>query len=487
MGSSRRRGLACAVLLALPAIALTQAPAQPAPGFTNLRAFLPLAHARFFGDAELTLLNNGPQPVNTTLRWLVRDRGFVEGLPIIAEPHTPQFRMIHDLLPQGVELPNVDGLEVSYQGRAVMHVSAQVTLLPTPQSQLNQSLDVPPTIPVDVRGPRLEAVWAIPRRDEQAVIEILNLSDSPRSVTVTRPGETRQLSMEPSTAQLLTFPAAPSRLVDWVRLEGNQSGLRATGFVMSASDGIPHLIRFYDPKAAAQTDVWANGVRLGDPSLAVLLKNTLDVAVRAKAELFDPKDGRVLADCPSIDLGAGAASALDLRPIAGAALTTRTAALRVNSFGSTGSIVGAVQTIDAATGLQHDAPLRDSAWDNTSYRRGTGNCAWRIDGDYETRLTITNVGDADTGYIVVFRANQTEYIGGRGTLAVGASAAFDLRYMRDQQIKDTSRRTLPADADRGQCHWSVASLPGMPNSRSRLMGRAEVISVSRRVSSTHSW
>src|SRR6185436_2377882 len=134
-------------------------------------------------------------------------------------------------------------------------------------------------------------------------------------------------------------------------------------------------------------------------------------------------------------------------PIGAALNGSATAAvgtLHVVSLAGPGSVIGTVQMADRATGLLLERPLRDSGWDNTSYRRATGNCAWRLDGDYNTVVTVTNVGDADARFHIVFRHGGGDYAPLPGTLPAGGTRTFDLRQLRDQQIPDRSRgRSLP--------------------------------------------
>ena len=49
-----------------------------APATTTLREFLPLAHATYFGDAELVLANFGPEPVTVHPSWLANGRESIE-------------------------------------------------------------------------------------------------------------------------------------------------------------------------------------------------------------------------------------------------------------------------------------------------------------------------------------------------------------------------------------------------------------------------
>jgi len=67
-------------------------------------------------------------------------------------------------------------------------------------------------------------------------------------------------------------------------------------------------------------------------------------------------------------------------------------------------------------------------------------------------------------------------------LAVGETATFDLRQIRDEQQPDRTGKTLPLTLDRGQFHWTIVATHGDPH----IIGRAEVVSRSGRVASSYS-
>jgi hypothetical protein len=67
-------------------------------------------------------------------------------------------------------------------------------------------------------------------------------------------------------------------------------------------------------------------------------------------------------------------------------------------------------------------------------------------------------------------------------LAVGETTVFNIKKLRDEQIPDRNGYLIPRLATGGQLRWSVRSGDGTE----QLIGRSEVVSLSRKVSSTYS-
>lgn len=97
-------------------------------------------------------------------------------------------------------------------------------------------------------------------------------------------------------------------------------------------------------------------------------------------------------------------------------------------------------------------------------------------------MTVTNVGDEAAKFHVDIRHTGGSYFLAPRELSAGETATFDLRQMQSGQEKDNKGNVLPQDITSGQFHWSVSPAPGTP----KLMGRAEVVSVAERVSSSYS-
>jgi hypothetical protein len=74
------------------------------------------------------------------------------------------------------------------------------------------------------------------------------------------------------------------------------------------------------------------------------------------------------------------------------------------------------------------------------------------------------------------------YLLSKHKLAAGETKTFDFRKLRDEQIPDWKGHTLPASFMRGQFRWGIHG----GGANARLTGRAEILSLSERVSSSYS-
>jgi hypothetical protein len=214
----------------------------------------------------------------------------------------------------------------------------------------------------------------------------------------------------------------------------------------------------------------------------MVVKNTSDNEISAQPRFFSaageqgsPVDLQSLTLRPqqSLDVDLSA-----LRQAAASRTDLDSVSVQVVSSGAPGSLIGAAYSTDGATGLTYDVPLRDSG----KVRNATGSYPWRVDNDYSTIVVVTNVGNEPARFQVEIRYPGGPYSIKQRELAVGETATFDLRQLRDEQRPDRTGKTLPPTLDRGQFHWTIVATHGDPH----IIGRAEVVSRSGRVASSYS-
>jgi len=172
---------------------------------------------------------------------------------------------------------------------------------------------------------------------------------------------------------------------------------------------------------------------------------------------------------------------LNLEPLVEAALNRpelETVSVQVLNETATLGLIGALCSTERATSVTYDVPLRDSG----PVRNSTGSYPWRLDGDYSSTVTITNVGNSSAKFAVTIKYEDGKYLLNPQELEVGETAAFDLRKIRDEQIPDRDGNVIPKTVSGGQLRWSVIGGGG----NSRLIGRNQVVSISRNVSSSYS-
>jgi hypothetical protein len=152
--------------------------------------------------------------------------------------------------------------------------------------------------------------------------------------------------------------------------------------------------------------------------------------------------------------------------------------VRVWNSGPAGSLIGGLSAVSRDGARAYDIPLRDSG----PVGHATGSYPWRIDGDYNTVVSLTNISGRGARY-----HGRIVYPGGvywlnPDELVPGDTAVFDLRELRDDYVPDMYGNTLPPTLTSGQFRWSVISAQG----ETQLIGRAEIVSASADRSSSYS-
>ncbi|HKP37390.1 MAG TPA: hypothetical protein VJT71_11065 [Pyrinomonadaceae bacterium] len=256
--------------------------------------------------------------------------------------------------------------------------------------------------------------------------------------------------------------------------------LRVMGFVVADDNSFISSMRFNDTKKIVQPNLYATNLRLRHAEPRIVLKNTSIAPISARprfftvnGELDNPVELPTMALLPEqiveVDLTA-------LRTAAASRTDFDSVSVEIENSGAPDSLIGAAYSSDNLTALTYDVPLRDSG----KVRNLTGSYPWRIDNDYSTIVSITNVGDRPARFQVEIRYPGGPYSIKPRQLEPGQTAVFDLRKMRDDQTPDCTGKSL--GVDRGQFHWSVVATPG----EAHLIGRAEVVSPSARVVSSYS-
>ena len=212
-----------------------------------------------------------------------------------------------------------------------------------------------------------------------------------------------------------------------------------------------------------------------------MLRNTTTSPLTARPKFFPTGEntGNVIV-LPQVTVPANGIKQLDLTSLVSAAQSRPdldSVSVQIINNGASGSLVGAANFKNSVTGVEYDIPLRDSG----QTRNSAGAYPIRLDDDYTTVLSITNVGGQPGKFTM-----QVNYDGGiyamfPRQLAPGETAIFDFRKIRNQQIPDSSGRLLPVSFAKGQIKWGIVGGP-----TTQLIGRSEVISRNGDVSSSYS-
>lgn len=462
-------------------------PTQPCPSCpepTRQTIYAPTIGMEEVAGSQIVLNNRSPNVMDTVPTFYTEEGEAIVGESIRLEPTEIRFVDIKKLIPPGHRGRHEwGGMSLSYTGH-ILEAWAQITLTGVGGSG---SADVTFSV-LDGRGSDVqEAAWWMPRKGT-AVIALGNSSGAPLHTTVELTGgESEEVDIAPFGTRYVRVRAAvggpPSEgTARAVRLTtvGAPGSLRAVGVVSSAN--YASSIRFYDPRAAVQQHLFATNLRLKDTLPRMVLRNTGDTEVTAQPR-FRPVggEGAGVFELPPLTLGAREVAEVDLGLLVSAAANRPdldSVSVQVTNTGAPGSLIGALNARGRGAGTSYDVPLRDSGKD----RNLTGSYPWRVDNDYTTVATITNVGDQPARFHVDVRYPGGSYYLAPRELAIGETATFDLRAMQAAQRPDHKGNKFPRKFSSGQFHWSVAPTPGHP----KLVGRAEVVSRSKGVSSSYS-
>jgi hypothetical protein len=208
------------------------------------------------------------------------------------------------------------------------------------------------------------------------------------------------------------------------------------------------------------------------------VKNLSDAPIAVRGIIYPVGNTRSLKPLSimSKSLAAGEAEELQL-PRSGDQETLNGAAIKLESSGAAASVIATFTSTDPVHGMARSVPFSDTS----SYGALTGGYPWRIDGDYSSTVSITNIGRSRAAILAIIRpSGGKDYKFDTRYLEAGETGVFDIRQIRDQQIPDSKGVKLAKNAAGGQFEWSSILGDGSV----RLVGRADVTSLSLGVSNT---
>ncbi|HEX8565743.1 MAG TPA: hypothetical protein VF648_08730 [Pyrinomonadaceae bacterium] len=446
--------------------------------------YAPLIDLREASSSEIVLNCRSSHVIDAVPTFYTDTGEPIVGQTISLKPAEMRFVDVMSLIPaEHRNRQKWGGMSLSYTGNS-MEVWAQLTLHGIGQ---NGSTDVLFVVVNAQRSNVREAVWRMPK-NAAATIALGNYSDSLAVATLTYSnGETEQVNVAPYATEIVKRRNNGQNQSDTkaesVRIEssGELGRLIPTGLVVSNNGGYASSIRFYDPQNIAQPNLYATNFRLKDSTPHLVLKNTSDNPVTAQPRFLPASgEGSGVVELPAVTIAANAIKEVDLTGLVTAAKTRAdldSVSVQIINSGAAGSLVGAINTTNNLTKVDYDIPLRDSGLT----RNSAGGYTVRLDDDYSTILSITNVGEKSGKFTMQVNFDGGFYALYPQKLEPGATATFDIRNIRDQQIPDSEGRKLPLNFAFGQIRWSLVGAP-----QTRLIGRSEVVSKTDKVSSSYS-
>lgn len=447
-------------------------------------------------DSEIVLNNNSLTPLQVTPVLFTRSGQQIVADTILLEPTHANFLSLAGIIPASVD-PKTKwgGISLQYIGQN-MALGALITM----GGGKSQSIDVPFTQMMDFKSQTLEAVWFAPR-DSAATLMLGNSSNIAISVALkSSDGRHQLVRIAPFATEVIHQSAGFSLASDedavvqatyskhpspdraegvTLTVTGPTGSLRAAGFVRSADGSFTAMIRFYDPALAVQQNLYATNLRIAGGTPHLVLKNTSDRVITATPQFVGvgPEKSVTL---PNVTLPARKSVQVDLSELqknAEGDPNFARVSVRIASSGKAGQLIGALYNI--ADNRTYEVPLRDVG----IIAQSTGGYPIRFEDDFSTIVSLTNVGNAATGFVAYLTfPNGEQYSLGSGSLQGGQTILFDLQKIRAENRPDRAKNTFPDNVTTAQFHWSMIGAMGA----SRLIGRAEITSASRHVSSSFS-
>lgn len=449
------------------------------------RVYAPAIELQEAGECEIVLNSRSPHPIDVTPTFYTVDGEQLIGEPVQLQPAEIRFVPIQSLIPARHKgKRRWGGIALSYTG-GVLEVWAQITFHGVDG---HGSIDETFNRLEDQGSDTREAVWSMPK-GSSAVLALGNTSDTSIQTTAQfSDGQSEVVNIAPFATEFVRrrprgrqSKDASSDSVKLITV-GPAGSLRVAGFVLGGEKDFNSSIRFADTKMTAQPNLYATNLRLENTDPRMLIENTTDFGISARPKFFPANgDQGNPVELPTILLGPRQIADVDLRPLTEAATTRSDLAsvsVQVLSSGAPGSLIGALYGTDKIRRVSYDVPLRDSG----HIRNSTGSYPWRVDDDYTTIVNITNISEHPAKFIVDIRYPSGHYVIPTRELPVGGTATFDLRKIVSEQKPDNQGNVIPLSTTGGQFHWSLFASP--PSSH--FIGRSEVVSASKHVSSSYS-
>jgi hypothetical protein len=448
--------------------------------------YAPLVRLAESSGTEINLNCRSPHAVEVTPTFYTAAGQAFAGEAFEMQPAQVKTVNLQTLMPRAVRnRRDMGGMTLSYTGHA-LEMWGQLRLLNVGGGN---SVDVLFSNLPDRRSNVRNAVWAVPADHAAAVVAVGNAGGgAARAVLEFSDGDRQEVEVPAFGTELIRRRYqqhgrdSGAARADGVTITSAEGGnLIFTGAVVSDDHGFASSIRFYDTENVAQQNLFATNFRALRVKATMVLRNTGAQSVVATPR-FRPVNGDAdsFIDLAAVTLAPGGIETVDLAALADAAKTRpefAAVSAEVVNTGPKGSLIGALNGVDEVTGLTYDVPLRDIG----GVRLSTGAYPWRLDGDFSTVVSITNVAPAPSEFVVQINYAGGHYLLDPRKLDAGATARFDLRKIRDEQVPDRDGHTIPRSVEGGQFRWFIHGAGS-----GRLIGRAEMLSVSRGVSSSYS-
>jgi hypothetical protein len=444
--------------------------------------YAPIAGVEDFAVWDVAIVNRSSDPMSATLTIYSATGNPFPPSEITLDRNETRHLDIRSLVPP--EESTLGGISIDFTGQS-MGIAAQVTI-----SGFHGfgNIDVPVFGDMMYKSNDADAVWWEPQGAESHLI-LGNSSAEPVHAQITfASGERREADLAPHATIVQSIPHARyaadalGQTINSLHVVGTGMAgtLRVTGWVSSAKAGYLDTIRSYDPASSTESAVYANGLHFSDGANHLIVKNLTGNPITVSGAIYPigtNAPAKPLA-VPEKELPPGTSSELKI-PTVGNPDSLDEAAIKLESSGPIASIIASYSNHDLANQVTRSVPFKDVG----DFSSLTGAYPWRLDGNYSSKVFVTNVGKSRASIgAKILPVNGPEYFIDTKYLEVGETAVFDIRKLRDERVPDPKGVKLPKDAQLGQFVWSTI----FGNGKDKLIGRNEVVDRSSGISASFS-
>ena len=444
--------------------------------------YIPLIDLPESQGSEIVFNSRSPQAMSITPTFYKRDGMVVVGDPVTVQSAEIRYVDIMQLLPERHRHQrDWGGFSLCYNGFNREMWSQFRFIGVNGGSNVDEFF----TVKDESHSDELEAAWWMPEKGE-AILALGNLTDNPTSATISFGDDhERRVHLAPHATEILRYKSEKGETAESavINVTGPAGSIVPTGLITSKDGSFNSVIRFYSPKLAKQSNLYANGFRVTGNTPHMILKNTTASSI-AVVPKFVPLSGESASPftLSQVSLAPNETTEVDLKPLLRAARKRHdlnVVSVEVTNWVGPGSIIGSLYGINDATGVNYDIPLRDSGLVRTM----TGSYPWKISDDFTTVAYITNISDQQAEFIGQINFDGGHFVIDPRKLAPGETAVFDLEKLRDDQVADNAGTRIPQGASLGQLKWAIY---GVTNGKLLLIGRAEMVSRSKHISTSYS-
>jgi hypothetical protein len=220
-----------------------------------------------------------------------------------------------------------------------------------------------------------------------------------------------------------------------IHSSGEVGAVQAIGYLLFPEGGI-RTVRMYDPAAMRSADLFATNLPIANRDVQLVLRNVGQHTLLARPRFRSSSSGSLLEGDVPLQLAAGESRIVDTTALmlrAAADPDFKAISVQIaNSNPEEGSIIGSIAAYDSSSRVSFEIPLRDRG----TLRTSAGSYPVRLDGDYTTIVSITNVTEEPAEFAGSIFYKQGTYSIAQRSLSPGESAIFDIADLRNRQVPD---------------------------------------------------